>query len=116
MASISLAKNAINLVASKCDKIVVTTSGTLRGSKNPIVVPDNCIFVYMNGSVVVNNPRSPELNFIVEGGKSEWEGAVTNDNIFPYFSPSQMTTLTTLINYSITLNKNLYIESDLFIL
>lgn len=116
MSSITSAKNAINLIAGKCTNIVVSTSGTQRGSKNPAIVPDNCIFIYVNGSVVVNNPRIPELNFVLEGGNSEWEGAVIQDNIFPYFPPAQMTALTSLINYSKGLNKNLYIISDLFIL
>jgi len=116
MASISEAKNAINLMIGKCEYITVETTGTLRGSSQPVVVPENCIFVYVNGSVVVNAPRSPVLNFILEGGNSQWEGALVQENILPYFSPAQMTTLTTLINYSMSLNRNLYIVSDLFIL
>lgn len=115
MANVTVAKNAINLIAGKSTDITVVSTGTKRGSNIPPTVPSNCIFIFTNGYVAVNNPTAPTISFVLEGGSHEWEGALVQENIFPYYSPAQMTTLTGLINFCIALNKNLYVNSDLFI-
>jgi len=115
MANVSVAKNFLSLIAGKCTDISVTSSGSKRGSDSPSSVPYNSIFVFSNGYVAVNNPSSPTINFILEGGSHEWEGAAVQENIFPYYSPAQMTTLKVLIDYCFSLNRNLFVNSDLFI-
>ena len=115
MANLTVAKNAINLIAGKSTKITVSNTGTKRGSTAPIIVPGNCIMVYLTGYVVVNNPVSPSINFILEGGSAEWEGSLRQENIHPYYSPAQMTSLKELVDYAVSRNKNLYIDSELFI-
>jgi hypothetical protein len=115
MANLSAAKNALNLIASKSSVINLTNTGTKRGSAASPVVPDNCVFVFVNGYVAVNNPKAPSINFILEGGSSQWDQALVQTNIFPYYSPAQMTTLKILINYCRDLNKDLYLNSDIFI-
>ena len=113
--SLSDAKNAINNIIASCTKITVISTGAQRGSSQAAVVPDNSIFIYVNGFVAVNNITTPIINFILEGGSSEWEGALVQDAIFSYYSPAQMTTLSDLINYCTALNRNLYVDSEIFI-
>lgn len=115
MSNVSSAKNTINLIAGKCTDISVTSTGTKRGTDIPPTVPSNCIFIFINGYVAVNNPAPPTINFVLEGGGIEWEGALIQENIFPYYSPAQTTTLRGLIDYCTSLNKNLYVNSDIFI-
>lgn len=115
MSNLAAAKNAINYIIGKSKTIKIDKTGAPRGSTEPVVVPDNCIFIYTNGFVAVNNIVPPTINFILEGGGIDWEGALVQENIFPYYSPAQLSTLNTLINYCTTLNKNLYIDSDFFI-
>lgn len=115
MANVSAAKNFINLIAGKCTDISVTSTGTKRGTNIPPTVPANCIFIFTNGYVAVNNPTPPTMSFVLEGGSAEWEDALVQENIFPYYSPAQTTTLRGLIDYATSLNKNLYVNSDIFI-
>ena len=115
MANVSAAKNSLSSIAGKCTEITVTSSGSKRGSDSPSSVPHNCIFVFANGYVAVNNPSSPIINFILEGGSHEWEGALVQENIFPYYSPAQMTTIKVLIDFCFSRNKNLFVNSDLYI-
>jgi len=115
MSNLAAAKNALNLIISKSSVITVNNTGTKRGSTAAPVVPDNSIFIFVNGYVAINNPMSPSINFILEGGSREWEQALVQTNIFPYYSPAQMSTLKTLINYCIDLNRDLYVNSDIFI-
>ena len=115
MANVSVAKNFLNLIVGKCTDISVISSGSKRGSDSPSSVPYNSIFVFTNGYVAVNNPNAPTINFILEGGSHEWEGATTQENICPYYSPAQLNTIKVLIDYCFSLNKNLFVNSDLFI-
>ena len=115
MANVSAAKNFLSLIAGKCTEISVTSSGSKRGADSPSSVPHNSIFVFTNGYVAVNNPSAPIINFILEGGSHEWEGAQIQENIFPYYAPAQMATIKILIDYCISLNKNLFVNSDLYI-
>jgi hypothetical protein len=113
--SLAIAKNAINSIIGKCTKITVTATGSRRGSTAHVVVPDNCVFIYTNGFVAVNNISPTTINFFIEGGSSEWEGALIQDGIHPYYSAAQMSVLSGLINYCTALNRNLYVDSDIFI-
>jgi hypothetical protein len=53
---------------------------------------------------VTGSASGGSLNITLEGGGINWEGALTQDNVAPYYTRAQRTVLATLLKYIDTMS------------
>lgn len=77
------------------DTITVTGDGTKRDGVAS-TVPSG-IFIYRTGEVVGSIKSAPTIT--LEGGSADFDGAVNQTAVAPYYTVAQKTALSSIINY-----------------
>jgi hypothetical protein len=102
--SLEAIKSKLNPAIGSMKKITLKYSGALRGTE-PTVNVTSGIYIKRNG-IAMAGSIGENATITIEGGTSQWEGALKADYAGTYISVAQERTLWSIIDYIESLNKN----------
>jgi hypothetical protein len=95
-------QNLISANIGSVKNVSITADSSNRGSQG--VSSSGGGLVIKRTGEVTGSASGGSLNITLEGGGMNWEGALTQDNVAPYYTRAQRTVLASLLKYIDTMS------------